>query len=509
LLIVCSLNFIPDILRSSRLKYYQFTRLVTEIIPRLEGARVQKIFQPAEFCVQIELYTGQATEYLTVRTRPGMVSLYLAPARTGPKGEAASDLCMKLRHGLANTICTGAVQTPGDRVLELAFGQAPDEHSLVIELFGVGGNLYLLDSSRRVAALLDHKAAAARGLAMGRTYAPPPQPEQTQAEPGEDDPIARLMARENLPSYNAAVAHLYEDLAADDSLERQRSSVRRELVRERKRLEKLISEQNKNIEQAGKAPWLRECGEMLAANFNQIKRGMYQAKLPDFYTGRGQLRTIPLDEALTPQQNLERYFKKSRKLESAAEFAHEALQEAVPALEKVSELLARLDAAAGRSEIDEVAVEAGVSTPDAPAKARKKRIVQRHQPYRRFVAADGSEILVGKGGKDNDELTFKIARGKDVWLHVSGSAGSHVVLRCTDGGVEPGHEALLDAACLALQYSSIKNEERADVDYTRRKHVSRPPRSAPGLVVLADRRTLHVKQDRARLERLNKTRPND
>ena len=47
----------------------------------------------------------------------------------------------------------------------------------------------------------------------------------------------------------------------------------------------------------------------------------------------------------------------------------------------------------------------------------------------RAVEFEGFEILVGKADADNDRLTFAVAEPRDFWLHVSGPAGSHVIVR--------------------------------------------------------------------------------
>ena len=47
----------------------------------------------------------------------------------------------------------------------------------------------------------------------------------------------------------------------------------------------------------------------------------------------------------------------------------------------------------------------------------------------RSLEVDGFEVLVGKGDAANDALTFDVAEPHDLWLHVAGPAGSHVVIR--------------------------------------------------------------------------------
>jgi len=66
---------------------------------------------------------------------------------------------------------------------------------------------------------------------------------------------------------------------------------------------------------------------------------------------------------------------------------------------------------------------------------------------------DGWEILVGKGARDNDVLTFEVADRDDLWLHVSGWSGSHVIIRVPDGAGEPPREVVDYAARLAAWHS--------------------------------------------------------
>ncbi len=485
------------------MKYYQFKKMMDEIIPQLKGARTQKVFQPDDFSLQVELYTGGQTRYLTICTRPGQVALYLATGRRGAKGEAASGLAMKLRSRLEGTSCAGAVQAPGDRVLRLEFTSSAGKCALVIELFGVGGNIFLLDERERVIAVMNHRAASSRGLPPGEEYSLPKSPGKAAGAADEKpDPLAQLMEAEGLSSYSEAAESYYTRLDSQGEFDRCRADLRRDLNRERKRLERLSSDYHKTIDAAQNADWHRECGDILAANFRNIPRGLSQVRLPDYYALKhNQLRMIPLDEKLSPQKNMERYFKKHKKLKNGAEFATAHLDDVEKRLEQIEDHLLEIESATELDTLDKIALEAGFDSRERRAGKKGKHVQQKRLPYRKFEAGDGSVIMVGKGGRDNDELTFKIARGKDLWLHVSGSAGSHVVLSCS-GQDDINQEALLDAAHLAVKYSSLKSELQADVDYTRRKYISRPPNSAAGLVTMANRKTIRVRIDPRRLERL-------
>jgi len=118
-----------------------------------------------------------------------------------------------------------------------------------------------------------------------------------------------------------------------------------------------------------------------------------------------------------------------------------------------------------------------------------------------FIARDGSQIYVGRSDRENDELTFRLARGNDYWLHLPGGPGSHVVVKLPSG-TELDSETLLDAATLALLHSSQKSAGQGEVLYTRRKHVGKPRHAKPGLVYTAENKTIFVRLEDERLKRL-------
>lgn len=107
------------------------------------------------------------------------------------------------------------------------------------------------------------------------------------------------------------------------------------------------------------------------------------------------------------------------------------------------------------------------------------------------MSSDGFEILVGKKAADNDYLTFRIARSLDLWMHAADYPGSHVVIRNPNRKEIP-NRTLVEAAQLAAFYSSGSKQTKAAVNYTQKKFVNKPRRSAPGLVSLSSFKTLLV-----------------
>jgi predicted ribosome quality control (RQC) complex YloA/Tae2 family protein len=221
------------------------------------------------------------------------------------------------------------------------------------------------------------------------------------------------------------------------------------------------------------------------------------------WTAEGPRRvTVALDPALPPRENMERYYRRYRRIvESAAQVA--ARQAEVGALlARLEALLADVDRAA-LDELPRLEKEArrDRAGPRPAAPPRRKRDEEERLPYRTFRSLTGVAILVGRGAEDNDALTVQVARGNDVWLHVRGGGGAHVVARM-EKGKGPDQDTLLDAAHLAAWFSDARGEPVADVAWTRAKHVRKPRGAAPGAVTYTQDRTLLLRVERARTERL-------
>ena len=103
----------------------------------------------------------------------------------------------------------------------------------------------------------------------------------------------------------------------------------------------------------------------------------------------------------------------------------------------------------------------------------------------RTVACEGFEILVGKADADNDRLTFGIAEPRDFWMHVSGPAGSHVVVRNPFDLEELPRGVLVRAAELAAWHSKGRAARgKVEVHVCRVADVRKPRGFAAGQVLL-------------------------
>ena len=113
---------------------------------------------------------------------------------------------------------------------------------------------------------------------------------------------------------------------------------------------------------------------------------------------------------------------------------------------------------------------------------------------RRYLSADGYEILVGRAARDNDHLTFKVAKPHDLWLHAADYPGSHVIVRNPTRKEIP-HGTIIAAAQLAAHFCQARKDSKVDVHYALRKFLSKPKGAAPGLVRMSSFKTITVSPD--------------
>lgn len=110
----------------------------------------------------------------------------------------------------------------------------------------------------------------------------------------------------------------------------------------------------------------------------------------------------------------------------------------------------------------------------------------------KYALADGWEALAGKTDADNDLLSLKTARPNDLWFHVHGLPGSHVILRGPEGE-QPTNDLIKAAAAVAAWHSKARNAGMVPVSCTEAKHVSKPRGAKPGSVCIKREKTIKVR----------------
>lgn len=100
-------------------------------------------------------------------------------------------------------------------------------------------------------------------------------------------------------------------------------------------------------------------------------------------------------------------------------------------------------------------------------------------PNIKKLEIDGFTVYVGKDSKSNDYLTFNIANDDDIWMHVKGVPGSHVVIKVNDN--LPTDSVIKTVAALAKK-NSKSSDEKSIIVYCKRKFVKKENNMKDGQV---------------------------
>ncbi len=219
-------------------------------------------------------------------------------------------------------------------------------------------------------------------------------------------------------------------------------------------------------------------GDLLSMHYGEIEKGTKEVTLSDY---EGNRVTIPLDPALNLAQNVSRYYERYKRMKRKMEFLKERITSLKGHLNDVEKRLKEAEACEDIDKLREM--EGRLSKAQTPRRGETNRSTPRE------FFKDGYTILVGKSNKQNDELTFKIAKKDDVWLHTQAIPGSHVIIRNPDKKEIP-FEVLKYAASLAVTYSKAKRSSNVPVDYTKVKNVWKPRGAKPGFVLYRSQKTL-------------------
>ncbi len=268
----------------------------------------------------------------------------------------------------------------------------------------------------------------------------------------------------------------------------------------RQRIRRLTRRREKILADLAKAKgWeeLRRKGELLRVHRERIGRGLAEVTVPDYYAETGRPLTIALDPALSVDANAERYFKQARKVKRGLPVIERRLSETEGELKEWESALDRVIQAETAEAVDGAKTAYRLERLEPPPLRPRPQDegAARREP-RRYLSTDGREILVGRSSAGNEHLTFRLARPHDLWLHVEGYGGSHVVVRNLKGQTVPPR-TLREAAVLAAFFSKARNAGKVPVHYTAVRFVRRSKGSKAGTVLITQEKTIVVRPDPA------------
>ena len=326
---------------------------------------------------------------------------------------------------------------------------------------------------------------------------------------------------EQQESFSAMLEGFYTQ-TAQRNRGRQRAAVMlKTITTARDRLARKLALQHEELKKASDRETLRECGDIIAANYHLLEKGMDALTAQDFYRDDGSARTIALDAKKTPQQNAARYYKEYSKAKNAEKFLLEQIEQGngellylESVIHEIGQAESERDLSDIRSELEQTGyVKAGrkggekvrgKARDKVLGKARDNSAVKRRgnagSAPMRFVSSSGLQIRAGRNNMQNDALTMKTALKSDIWLHAQKINGSHVIISCNGG--EPDEASLSEAAAIAAYHSSAQSGGKTAVDYTQVRNVKKPSGARPGMVVYTNYKTIIASPDEQLVQKL-------
>ena len=300
-------------------------------------------------------------------------------------------------------------------------------------------------------------------------------------------PIRQYGGYQTAGSFSGLLDMYYTVRDRKDAIRQKSQAMRKTVSNLCQRLDRKLAIQEKELAATYDRERLRQLGDILMANLHSIQKGQKAARCVDFYDENMAEIDIPISVELSPQQNAAKYYKDYTRMKNAEVMLQKQISLGETERQYLKSVLDELNRAASEAELEEIRRELQEGG-YVKADAGKRKMKQSKLTPMRFASTDGFPIYVGRNNKQNDELTFRMARKDDLWLHASKVHGSHVIIACA--GVTPPDNTITQAAQLAAYYAETGSGQNIAVDMTPVKQVKKIPNGKPGMVIYHSYKTV-------------------
>jgi predicted ribosome quality control (RQC) complex YloA/Tae2 family protein len=236
-------------------------------------------------------------------------------------------------------------------------------------------------------------------------------------------------------------------------------------------------------------------GDLVLANMQAVAAGQSELKCTNYNAEPAQEVAIPLSVNLSAVQNAQSFYRQYAKARNRARTAHLAVDETNERL-KAAQAHLELVEKADTNEHLQALKKSTFETKQPVQQARPPREPDKRQkPKMKLLtvtSADGWIIYIGRNRHENDHLLSRIAQPNDVWLHVLGQSGAHVLVKVPNSKQEPPLTTLKEAAGVAARFSKVPPNTKARIVYTQVRHVRKVANGKPGVVRYENEKTLEV-----------------
>lgn len=472
----------------------QLSLLISEITTDLRGGIIKNIDQSDANTLIFEIVQGQQRHRLLFSSHRHFTRVHLVQQKT-PRAKMPPGFCQLLRAHLRHKRIERIQQKNNDRIIEISCAwseENPNTMRFVAELTGTCANFYLLDTKKHILGML-RQAPPSRNLHQGARYAPPPLHITTRFQETHILPIAS----EAFP-LNHAIEIYFSELEKQEHKIQEKKETLLRFDTAIKHLKKRLKHLQTRADATENSLRYQDYGEHLKYHLHEILPGAKMFVYPNSHSSDQKKYAVPLNPALSATQNMSQFFKRYKK----------AVRERSMHLKLQAETESKLNGLkVGRKAVAEGEA---LRLEDFPllSAQKKPQIKKTKKGLQIYLSSDNLRLMLGRNGLENDTLTFRLARGNDLWFHARGVSGSHLVVKMEKRKMLPP-KTLLEAATLALYFSAYRKAGKGEVMYTYKKYLQRPKKGKPGSVICTQEKTLFIEIDPAHLSSILDNRLHD
>lgn len=463
--------------------------IAAELNDELSGGVVSKIHQPDERTLILRIFIRGRDLKLLVSAHHSLPRLHLTE-RSYPNPPSPLRFCAFLRSRITNARIEGIHQADLERIVSIELAKKDGENiskmRLVAELTGKSSNIILVNKDDIVLdALRFFPPEALRPVHPGEKLGPLPAARGAK----EEDLIERALGE----SWNSAADRYYSSLVVGDEFVREKAALKKVITDSEKKLLRKLSNLEGDRKKAQEGLSFYKKGELLTTVFHKMKKGMKEVEAIDYSKDPPEEVKVSLDEKFSPQENVERLFKRARKSKTAIGLLDKRVPDVRAELEYVESLKYEWEAAEDKAALFDIREELIKGGYLKETETRAVKAQEKVEPIRRFVSSEGFEILCGRSGLGNDQLISKYSTGEDIWFHVKDAPGSHALIKAAGKKQALTEKTIEEAASIAAFYSKLKESGKAEVIYTEAKNVKKPKGAKPGMVIVKEYKSVVVR----------------
>lgn len=303
--------------------------------------------------------------------------------------------------------------------------------------------------------------------------------------PHNDKPI------KSFPSVNDLIEEYFRACEQAEQVSQLRDRLKADLLVEISKLDSRIKTASEHVLTEAGIDRLKHCGDLILANLTTIKSGQEILEADDIFSGAGTI-TVKLNGDIGAAQNAQNYYRQYAKARARNSTASRSVEEAKERRLNYEQKLTQVSQAKDIYELRNLKDLIAGKKPQDLVKAKPKGKKSGDHRVISVSSSDGWTIYVGRNRVENDYLVSRLAQPNDLWFHVLGQGGAHVLIRIPSSKQDPPARTIEEAAQIAARFSKASHGSKVRVVYTQIKHVRKIANEKPGMVRYEQEKTVEV-----------------